>query len=181
MTTPEEADICSARKLRSVSAPDLKIIVGNDGDQQSFYYHSLLLAFHSDYVDAMLASPWTESKSRELTFPDIHPTVWKKMLAFLLDPMKGRLMAILLVTYSLKNQTKDYSDFFKAIQNNCTEWWHFLPDVWIVDTISSADQYARFLFPHIEKPDRLLVVKLSGERQGWLPKEAWDWLDQRRF
>jgi BTB/POZ domain len=94
MTTPKEVDSFSARKLRSVSAPDLKIIVGNGGDQQSHYYHSLLLAFHSDYVDAMLASPWTESKSRELTFPDIHPAVWKKMLELLQDPMKGRKMTI---------------------------------------------------------------------------------------
>ena len=89
MADPEKADGNFATKRRSVPAPDLKIIVGSKDNQQIFYHHALVLAVHSDYVDAMLANEWTGSESRELTFPDIDPAVWEKMLALLQDPVKS--------------------------------------------------------------------------------------------
>jgi hypothetical protein len=82
-----------AKKIRS-SPTDLKIVVGSaeDGKQEVFYHHSVILATHSDYVDAMLASPMAESETRELCFIDIEPGVWTQMLAFLEDPVMARRM-----------------------------------------------------------------------------------------
>jgi hypothetical protein len=41
----------------------------------------------------------------------------------------------------------------------------------------SANDFAQQLDPHIETTDRLLVVGITGERQGWLPEKAWEWLN----
>lgn len=90
-------------------------------------------------------------------------------------------MAILLITYEHKTLFKDYTPFFNAIQGNCKRWCHYLDRVWMVDTTISADAYSRLLFPHMTQDDRLLIVKLSGEYQGWLTDEAWKWLNQSNF
>lgn len=90
-------------------------------------------------------------------------------------------MAVYLVTYALNNPTKDYGELFAAIKKNSTHWWHYLPHVWIVNTEKTADQLAHNLFPFIEKADRLLVKRLAREHQGWLPREAWDWLEDKIY
>jgi hypothetical protein len=90
-------------------------------------------------------------------------------------------MRILLITYELKNKLKDYSSFFEAVKNNAHQWWHFLPYVYIVATSYSANEYANFLLPHIQRADNLLVVRITAEHQGWLPKDAWDWLNDKQY
>jgi hypothetical protein len=87
-------------------------------------------------------------------------------------------MPVLLVNYQLNNKTKDYATFFNAIKGNCLAWWHFLDNTWIVSSNLTADQYAKKLFPFFEQTDYLLVVKITMEHQGWLPKDAWDWLNK---
>lgn len=90
-------------------------------------------------------------------------------------------MRVLLVTYTLRNVVKDYSTFFKAIQTGSINWWHYLEDTWIVSTTESADDFAKKLLPHIETTDSILVVRIHPEFQGWLAKEAWDWLNRLRY
>ncbi len=90
-------------------------------------------------------------------------------------------MPVLLVTYTLRNEVKDYSPLFEAIKNGGTRWWHYIDTVWIVETTLTADQFAHKLYPFIEKPDYLLVVRIMNEHQGWLPKEAWDWINSLNY
>lgn len=90
-------------------------------------------------------------------------------------------MSVLLITHSLNNQLKDYTPFYDAIKSNCNFWWHYFDTTWIVSTVYGADAYARLLFPHMEQADRVLVVRITAEHQGWLPKEAWDWMNDKQY
>jgi hypothetical protein len=51
------------------------------------------MATHSNYIDTMLATPMQESKTLELSFPDLAPATWDSMMKFLEAPM-ARLMTI---------------------------------------------------------------------------------------
>jgi len=87
-------------------------------------------------------------------------------------------MNLLLVTFSLRNQFRDYEPFFVALRGNSLQWWHFIEQTCVVTSYHDVDSFARQLSPHIEITDSLLVVKLTPHAfQGWLPKEAWDWLN----
>jgi hypothetical protein len=83
----------SRKKLRS-SDPDLKISVGANDDAVDCWYHSIIMANHSNYIDALLATPMKESKVYEISFPDIVPSTWESMLKHLEGPMEARLMTI---------------------------------------------------------------------------------------
>lgn len=90
-------------------------------------------------------------------------------------------MAVLLVTYALNNPSRDYSSLKNAIQTTANGWSHHIDNVWIVNTDLSASDFAHKLLPHILKNDRLLVVKITAEHQGWLPAEAWKWMNERQY
>ncbi|MGB9073099.1 MAG: hypothetical protein WCC22_10560 [Terriglobales bacterium] len=88
-------------------------------------------------------------------------------------------MNLLLITFSLRNPQKDYSQFFVALRGNALQWWHFIEQTCIVTTLHDANTYTRQLLPHIEATDSLLIVKITPhEFQGWLPTDAWDWLNK---
>lgn len=86
-------------------------------------------------------------------------------------------MNLLLVTFSLRNRNKDYSQFFVSLRGNAYQWWHFIEQTCVVVTRHNVSSYAQQLIPHLEDTDSLFIVKIKPyEFQGWLPKEAWDWL-----
>jgi hypothetical protein len=80
--------------------PDfLKITVGDaledgTGAVKDYYYHSITMAGHSNYIDTMLASGMKESNTHEISFPDIAPATWDSMMKFLDDPLAIRLMTV---------------------------------------------------------------------------------------
>jgi hypothetical protein len=81
------------KKLRS-SEPDLKISVGANDEVADYWCHSSVMATHSNYIDAMLATPMQESQTFELSFPDLAPATWEAMMRFLEGPVAARLMTI---------------------------------------------------------------------------------------
>ena len=85
-----------------------------------------------------------------------------------------------LIIYELNNKSKNYSGLYDAIKNSGSEWWHYLETAWIVESSRTSDQISTQLSSYIDKgQDFLLVIKIdASQKQGWLPKEAWDWLNK---
>lgn len=57
-----------------------------------------------------------------------------------------------------------------------------LRTTWLVDTLLSSTQAWALLEPYVNKEagDRLLAIEVNpGNRQGWLPKPTWDFLNAR--
>ena len=84
----------------------------------------------------------------------------------------------LLVTFSLNNQFKDYESFFVTLKGTSQQWWHFIPQTFIVATTLNLDELALKLGPHIEPTDSLLIVPVGPDTAGQLPIPAWNWINQ---
>jgi len=74
-----------------------------------------------------------------------------------IEPMKTYLIG-----YDLDKPGQDYSNLIAAIKKFGT-WWHQLDSTWIVKSDLNSEEIRDYLVPHIDKNDKLLVVKLSGE------------------
>lgn len=85
---------------------------------------------------------------------------------------------VYLVTYDLKQPGQDYSSVHEAIKA-CGAWWHFLESTWLVDGHLTADQIAMRVRHHIDQNDNLLVIGVTGDYAGWLPRAAWEWINSR--
>ena len=82
-----------------------------------------------------------------------------------------------LMTYNLKTAYWNYTGFYSGIQN-LGPWWHYFDSTWIVKTSYNAQQVYNILAPHISKNDLLLIIEIvPGSRYGWLPQDAWNWID----
>lgn len=83
-----------------------------------------------------------------------------------------------LITYDLKNKSiKSYEPLYTAIKS-IGSWWHYLDSTWIVKSNLSSSQIWNTLGQHMLKNDHILVVKIDTlDKWGWLPREAWNWLN----
>ncbi|MBY6276799.1 SinR family protein [Symbiobacterium thermophilum] len=89
-------------------------------------------------------------------------------------------MAVYLITYDLKKAGQNYDALYKEIKS-FGDWWHYLESTWLVDTNLSAQTMSDRIRKVTDSNDLHLVIKLNRgtDYQGWLPKEAWDWINQR--
>jgi len=85
---------------------------------------------------------------------------------------------IYLVSYDLKKPATDYPGLYEILKNY-PGWWHHLESTWLVATEDDAQKIWEKIEPHIDKNDSVLIIKInSSDRQGWLPKEAWKWINE---
>ena len=82
------------------------------------------------------------------------------------------------VNYDLKKPGQDYTKLHEAIKA-CGAWWHYLGSTWLVDTSLNAQGIWDAISAHVDANDRVLIIGVTRNYQGWLPKEAWDWIDAR--
>ncbi len=88
-----------------------------------------------------------------------------------------------LIAYDLKGPDKNsYTGLYEAIKGISGLWWHYLDTVWIVKNTSlTADEISARIKPHFNIPgDNFLVIKIDAvDKQGWLHRTAWDWLNDQ--
>ena len=75
------------------------------------------------------------------------------------------------------NTSPKYKGLFESLKTQ-TSWSHYLPDIWMVSTEASAKELSDQLTDYLFDEDRLLVVELVSGYAGWLPRKAWNWIDQ---
>lgn len=87
---------------------------------------------------------------------------------------------IYLVTYDFREPTeKQLEDFYGELKNS-SAWWHFIEGTWLIRTNEDAKTIYARLKPYINVNVNLLVLDVGTDMAGWLPKKAWDWIQQHR-
>ena len=87
---------------------------------------------------------------------------------------------VVLVTYDLLKPVKDYEKLIDAIKTYAN-WWHYLESVWLLDTGSSAAEVGIYLNKFIDRDDSLMAIRVTKDYEGWLPADAWNWLNGKTF
>ena len=82
---------------------------------------------------------------------------------------------ILLITYDKSDFLKNYAPLYSAIKSS-NDWWHHLDNTWLISTELNVRYWFDILAPHINNTDRLLIVEITPNYQGWLNKDAWKWI-----
>ena len=61
------------------------------------------------------------------------------------------------------------------------DWAHYLDSTWLIATNETAEDLSARIRTHLNAADLLLVVEIKqgSTKQGWLPKDAWDWINNR--
>lgn len=92
-------------------------------------------------------------------------------------------MAVYLVTWDLNKEKPNYSKARADLLSRLEEYENIkdagLDSVRFLSTTWSASQVSDDLRGKIDTNDRIIVVSMSGDHQGWLSKEVWDWINVR--
>ncbi|MDD5405692.1 MAG: hypothetical protein PHE73_01980 [Sulfurovaceae bacterium] len=86
-------------------------------------------------------------------------------------------MSVYCVSYDLNKSGQNYDNLYDELKKS-SSWWHFLDSTWLIYTNESANQLSERIRLHLDKNDYLLVIKVTNEYSGWLPQEAWDWINK---
>jgi hypothetical protein len=81
------------------------------------------------------------------------------------------------VTYELKGPPVLYQDLFTYLRAS-DAWCHWVRDTWLVLRREPLVTLANDLRGKINQGDWLMVMPAKGPVDGWLPKEAWEWIHQ---
>jgi hypothetical protein len=84
---------------------------------------------------------------------------------------------ILIFTYDLKGK-RDYTPFYEAIKQQGV-WWHYLASTWLISTSKDAEAVALAVRPYMDNQDFLLVAPMGTPYNGWLPAQAWEWINNQ--
>jgi len=80
------------------------------------------------------------------------------------------------ISYDLNRPGQNYDELFVAIKaiGPCIKP---LKSLWVVSCTLSANEVWERLKSHIDKSDQMLISEVNSNRQGWLEKDDWDWIN----
>jgi len=83
-----------------------------------------------------------------------------------------------LISCNLRTPNWNYSGFLNAI-TTLGVWWHYIDSTWIIkNSVYTPQQMHSILGPFLSRTDYILIVEIvPGNKYGWLPPEAWQWID----
>ncbi|MBU3146838.1 hypothetical protein [Clostridium sp. CF012] len=91
---------------------------------------------------------------------------------------------VYLIGYDLNKTDKNYDGVYTAIKESSVSgstWWHYLDSTWIIKSNLTVDQVQEKIKLETDENDHFLVIEVKNNKQGWLPKDAWDYLNNNIF
>ena len=89
-------------------------------------------------------------------------------------------MKLLIITYEVDLSPGGYVKFYNVLRSS-EAWWHYMTNTWLLHTKESPQKLYEKLAPIISKNDKLLIIEITNTKNyyGWLPSEAWKWIEER--
>lgn len=78
------------------------------------------------------------------------------------------------VSYDLKEPRKNYDAVLEEIRKR--DYVKVGGSSYLVATNETADQLNTAVRRHMDENDTILVIEVTRNRAGWLPKLTWDWI-----
>lgn len=86
-------------------------------------------------------------------------------------------MKVFLVTYELKNPSKDYKGFYETLKS-APKWWHYMDSTWLIATDETITEWSKKIEPKIDVSDYILIIEVNKRYWGRLPKDSWKWFKE---
>lgn len=90
---------------------------------------------------------------------------------------------VYMVTYDLNKQGQKYDEVIDAIKDASTGvWCTFWKSSYLIKSnLTSANAVFEKIQPYLDSNDRLLVIEVKNNKQGWLSEKNWDYINKSIF
>jgi hypothetical protein len=88
---------------------------------------------------------------------------------------------VLLISYDLNRGERpaSYEAVRTMIEQHSISWAKPLYSQWFVETNESPDAWDARMRTVTDPDDRWFICEVTRNRQGWLSRKVWDWLNAR--
>ena len=91
-------------------------------------------------------------------------------------------MAVYMVTYDLNNPGQRYDDVIQAIKEASTGvWCTYWESSYFIQSNLSVQQVFDRIAPHLDSNDKLLIIEVKENYQGWLENNQWEYIRENIF
>jgi len=88
---------------------------------------------------------------------------------------------IYLVTYTSDayfNKAIFHSHITSLHPKYIADWWHYIDAAYMIASTLDVAQLYNLIFPGVPKRYLLIIEVDPNNAQGWLPRDAWTWLQK---
>lgn len=87
-----------------------------------------------------------------------------------------------MITYDLNSPGQRYDEIINIIKNEVSiSWCSYWKSSYLIKSNYSPDEIQGKLKPFLDSGDRLIVIEVQKNYQGWLEKENWDFIRNNIF
>jgi hypothetical protein len=84
------------------------------------------------------------------------------------------------LSFNFEGRDSPYAPLQEQL-NNALDWVRYAPNCYILYTTTDAQTWYSRLKAIVHADDSILIVEINlTNRQGWLPKYVWDWINKDR-
>lgn len=90
---------------------------------------------------------------------------------------------VYMITYDLNKEGQNYDKVIQAIKDASTGVWctYWKSSYLIKSNYTSANEVSNLITPHLDKNDRLFIVEVKNNYQGWLSEKEWEHINKSIF
>jgi hypothetical protein len=84
------------------------------------------------------------------------------------------------ISFNFEGRAAPYGAIEKTI-NTATDWVRYTPNCYILYTTASVQKWYERLRKNLHEDDSIFIVEIViSNRQGWMPKYVWTWINKDR-
>ena len=81
------------------------------------------------------------------------------------------------ISYEIDTDSHPYYGLFGEL-THFDACYQCLDNTWLISTSENADEIWQRLRTYITRDDFMFIIEVTDDFNGWLPKEAWEWIDE---
>lgn len=88
---------------------------------------------------------------------------------------------IYLIIYRSNNEYEKlmfHNHINRLYPTQISDWWHYMDNFYLIATNLGVNSLYSSVFPGIPGKHILIMKVDPNDSQGWLPKNAWDWIQK---
>ena len=93
-------------------------------------------------------------------------------------------MKTYIITYTFRDPSKDYMDFYQKVKETVDDYRHILESAWVVKTDKTAKELRDELMPFMTFENRccdmLFISELGEDRDGMIAKSYWEFFKEEK-
>lgn len=89
---------------------------------------------------------------------------------------------VYMITYDLNSPNQNYEDVIQAIKDASTGvWCTYWKSSFLIKSNLTVQQVSERITPYLDSNDRLLVIEVKQNYQGWLSEKQWKYIRENIF